>query len=84
MARLTDFHRQQLVFKTVAILALQGHFSASGGRAFLASPKSSPAVDGEGGRAAYISPSAADAPTTLYSIEIVFVMCMCLGRRTAF
>jgi hypothetical protein len=37
-----------LVFKTVAILALQGHFSASGGRAFLASPKSSPAVDGDG------------------------------------
>jgi hypothetical protein len=37
-----------LVFRTVPILALQGHFLASGGRAFLAS-RSSPAVDGDGG-----------------------------------
>jgi hypothetical protein len=60
------------------MLALQGHFSASGGRAFLASPKSSPAVDGDGGWAAYMSPGAADAPTTSYSIEIVLVMCLCM------
>jgi hypothetical protein len=35
-----------LVFKTTTCLTLQGLSMASGGRAFLASHKSSPAVDG--------------------------------------
>jgi H+/gluconate symporter-like permease len=38
-----------LVFGTAAGSALQGLSMASGGRAFLASHKSSPAVDGDGG-----------------------------------
>jgi hypothetical protein len=51
LARLQDgsFPICALVFRTAVGLALQGLSMASGGRAFLASHKSSPAVDGDGG-----------------------------------